>query len=358
MIEVRVENLEKKFGSVVALEDISFTVKPGEIFFLLGPSGCGKTTLLRTLAGFYAPTRGKIFFEKDNVTKLPPHKRKTGMVFQSYALWPHMTVYENVAFGLHQMNVDKQETHKRVMEALKSVHMEDYAHRKPAELSGGQQQRIALARALVIRPRCLLMDEPLSNLDAQLRYYLRLEIQRLCKEHGLTTIYVTHDQKEALSIADRMAVLSSGKIQQIGTPQEVYKRPRNRFVASFIGATNILDATVISVGAGEVTVNTEIGEFHGVLANPEMEPNEGDSVSVSIRPEALQLTEIAVDENCVAGSVGRAIYYGEVAHYRFYSGPNHSRLKVSEINPHHLGESERENLYAWVKPDDVVILED
>lgn len=357
MIEVRVENLIKKFRSVTALSNISFIVKPGEIFFLLGPSGCGKTTLLRTLAGFYTPDSGKIFFGGDNVTNDPPHKRKTGMVFQSYALWPHMSVAENVGFGLQEMKVTKSEIEKRVKEALTSVHMEKYGNRKPGELSGGQQQRVALARALVIRPRCLLMDEPLSNLDAQLRYYMRLEIKRICKEYGLTTIYVTHDQKEALSMADRMAVLSEGQIKQIGSPLEVYKRPYNEFVADFIGVTNIVEGKIIRCGAGEALVETAIGEFLGVLANPNNEPAVGQAVKLSIRPEVFKLSDFPVAENCLAGSIGRATYYGEVAHYRFLTG-NNRRLKISEINPRHLGESQRDYLYAWVDSEDVVVLEE
>lgn len=357
MIEVCVENLVVKFSNVVALDDISFTVNPGEIFFLLGPSGCGKTTLLRTLAGFYTPNKGNIFFGGDNVTILPPHKRKTGMVFQSYALWPHMTVAENVGFGLQEMKMPKAQIADRVQEALASVKMQAYGNRKPGELSGGQQQRVALARALVIRPRCLLMDEPLSNLDAQLRYYMRLEIHRICKEFGLTTIYVTHDQKEALSIADRMAVLSNGKIQQIGTPQEVYKRPKNEFVADFIGATNIIKGTVIRSGGGEAYVDTPMGKLQCVQANPDQVLKEGQDVKLSIRPEALNLTEVPMEENCFSGSVGRAIYYGEVAHYRFFTNESERRLKISELNPKHLGETERDNLYAWVDSQDVVILE-
>lgn len=356
MIDVRVDNLRKKFGNVVALDNISFDVKPGEIFFLLGPSGCGKTTLLRSIAGFYTPESGRILFEGEDVAKLPPHKRKTGMVFQSYALWPHMNVFENVAFGLQQMKVSKSQIKERVSEALASVAMEAYAMRKPAELSGGQQQRVALARALVIRPRCLLMDEPLSNLDAQLRYYMRMEIQRICKEFHLTTIYVTHDQKEALSIADRMAVLRDGKIEQIGTPTEVYRRPKNAFVADFIGVTNLVDGTIIQAGAGEALIETKFGKFQGVLTNPKNVPKEGQAVKLSIRPEALKLEDAPSDGNSVRGDIGRATYYGEVAHYRFLKNGN--RLKISELNPRHLGESQRVNLYAYVDPEDVVVLED
>src|SRR5450432_1625942 len=207
MISIQVKQLTKQFGSVVALHGLDLTINPGELFFLLGPSGCGKTTLLRCLAGFYIPEKGQILFGDEDVTRLAPHKRNTGMMFQSYALWPHLTVAENVAFGLEERRVARPETTKRVGDALASVRMEKYADRKPNQLSGGQQQRVALARALVIKPRCLLLDEPLSNLDARLRLEMRAEIRRACKENGLTAIYVTHDQKEALSIADRVAVM-------------------------------------------------------------------------------------------------------------------------------------------------------
>ena len=218
MISITIENLVKKFGDTVALGGVSFRIEPGELFFLLGPSGCGKTTLLRNVAGFYIPDSGRILFGNEDVTKLPPHKRNTGMMFQSYALWPHMTVAKNVAFGLEERRVPSAEIKARVAAALKSVQMDAYADRKIAQLSGGQQQRVALARSLVIRPRCLLLDEPLSNLDAKLRLEMRTEIRRVCKEFGLTAIYVTHDQKEALSISDRMAIIEGGRIAQIGTP--------------------------------------------------------------------------------------------------------------------------------------------
>src|SRR5438477_808835 len=217
-MRVSIRNLTKKFGEAVVIKAISLEVHDQELFFLLGPSGCGKTTLLRTIAGFYFPEEGRILFDQDDVTRLAPHKRNTGMMFQSYALWPHMTVAKNVAFGLEERKVAKSEIRRRVDEALASIRMENYAARSIHELSGGQQQRVALARALVVRPRCLLLDEPLSNLDAKLRLEMRTEIRRICKESGLTAIYVTHDQKEALSIADRMAVLEAGHVRQIGTP--------------------------------------------------------------------------------------------------------------------------------------------
>ena len=250
MISITIENLVKKFGEHTALDGITLKIEAGEIFFLLGPSGCGKTTLLRTIAGFYSPDAGRILFDDEDITALPPHRRNTAMMFQSYALWPHMTVAGNVAFGLEERRVPAAETERRVREALASVKMEAYAERRIAQLSGGQQQRVALARALVIRPRALLLDEPLSNLDAKLRLEMRAEIRRVCKESRLTAIYVTHDQKEALSISDRMAILESGKIAQIGRPEEVYRRPRSRVIADFIGETNFIAGTIASSNEG------------------------------------------------------------------------------------------------------------
>ncbi len=354
MISVNVKNLVKSFGGVVALDHVSLEIEAGELFFLLGPSGCGKTTFLRSLAGFYTPDSGKIFFGERDVTRLEPHKRKTGMMFQSYALWPHMTVAQNVAFGLEQQKVSRDEITRRVQEALETVQMGAYAERKPNQLSGGQQQRIALARALVVRPRCLLLDEPLSNLDARLRFEMRNEIRRVCKEYELTTIYVTHDQKEALSIADRLAVFNAGKILQVGTPIEVYKRPNSRFVASFIGVTNFVEGTLMNVGGGEGLVNTAIGPFNGVLADPAHPPKEGDTVWLSIRPECIRLEKNPIEGNCFRGDIGKAVYYGELAHYKIQS--QGLSLKASELNPSHLSRSEQHDLFAWVDSDDVVIL--
>src|SRR3954470_6131584 len=244
MTSVRLEKISKHFGSTVAVDDINLSIAAGELFFLLGPSGCGKSTLLRLIAGLMEPTSGKIFFNNEDVTKQATQARNAVIFFQSYALWPHMSVRENIRFGLQVRKLSGAEQNQHVDEALALVQMKEYGHRKPNELSGGQQQRVALARAMAVRPACLLLDEPLSNLDAKLRHEMRSEIRRICKTAGFTTIYVTHDQKEALSVADRIAVLKDGKLAQVGAPGELYHRPKSAFVADFIGQTNLLPGTV------------------------------------------------------------------------------------------------------------------
>src|SRR5689334_10890656 len=235
MTSVRLQNISKTFGTAtVALAGINLQIAAGELFFLLGPSGCGKSTMLRLIAGLLEPTAGRIFFNDRDVTDLPTDKRNAVMCFQSYALWPHMSVRENVRFGLAVRGVDREQQDRRVDEVLALVRMSELAERKPNQLSGGQQQRVALARALAVNPACLLLDEPLSNLDAKLRLEMRGEIRRICKSAGSTTIYVTHDQKEALAIADRIAVMNTGRIEQVGTPSDLYHRPINAFVADFM----------------------------------------------------------------------------------------------------------------------------
>ncbi|MDR3117031.1 MAG: ABC transporter ATP-binding protein [Puniceicoccales bacterium] len=352
MVGIGVEHVSKCFGTAMALQDIHLSVQGGELFFLLGPSGCGKTTLLRILAGFCAPDAGQLFFGSRDVTRLPAHLRQTGMVFQSYALWPHMTVADNVAFGLRQKKLPRSVIQERLEETLVSVRMEQYAQRKPNELSGGQQQRVALARALAIRPRCLLLDEPLSNLDAQLRNEMRLEIRRLCKAHRLTTVYVTHDQKEALSVADRIAVFSRGRVEQVGTPLKVYKTPKNRFVAQFVGESNFVEGRVLGREGERCTVETALGQLLGTAGDPAIAL--GDHVYLSLRPEAIRLRGERIDCNCLEGKLVDVTYFGEVAHYDFLRCG--IRLKVSELNPRHLQHSSEEIIYANMRPEDVLLL--
>jgi iron(III) transport system ATP-binding protein len=355
MISIRIQKLTKRFGAVTARHDLDLVVGPGELFVLLGPSGCGKTTLLRCMAGFYIPEEGRIFFGDEDVTQLAPHRRNTGMMFQSYALWPHMTVAENVAFGLEERKLPRAEIRTKVGEALESVHMGAYADRRPNQLSGGQQQRVALARALVIRPRCLLLDEPLSNLDARLRLEMRMEIRRVCKEFKLTTVYVTHDQKEALSVSDRMAVMDAGHILQVGTPQEIYRRPARRTVAEFIGETNFITGTLKASAQGRARVETPVGEFDGVFGGGS-QPAVGATVTVSVRPECWTISAERPQGNCVRGRIGKSIYLGENAQYDFVTGT--AALKILELNPRFVDRSAAEEFFAGVQAEDVVVLGD
>jgi iron(III) transport system ATP-binding protein len=265
-----------------------------------------------------------------------------------------MTVAENVAFGLEERKVPTDETRRRVAEALESVRMGDYGARRPNQLSGGQQQRVALARALVIRPRCLLLDEPLSNLDAKLRLEMRAEIRRVCKEFKLTTVYVTHDQKEALSISDRMAILDRGRVLQVGSPREVYRRPLCRTVANFIGETDFIPGTVVSASAERAGVDTAIGRFEGVPGNPQSVPPAGAAVTLSIRPECWTLSHTAPARNGVKGRIGAAVYLGEMAQYDFVAGGQ--LLKIIEVNPHFIDQSTRGEVFAGVEPECVVML--
>jgi iron(III) transport system ATP-binding protein len=316
----------------------------------------GKTTLLRQLAGFNLPDSGRVLFNDEDVSNLPPHKRETAMMFQSYALWPHMTVEENVAFGLKERKVAKEEVKRRVAEALEMVQMEGLGKRKTNELSGGQQQRVALARSLVIRPRCLLLDEPLSNLDARLRLEMRSEIRRICKESGLTTVYVTHDQKEALSMADRMAIMNAGEVVQIGTPREIYRAPSSTLVADFIGETNFLPGKVVSRGEGGVrTVLTGWGTFVGQTTRPDFAAEPGDAVVLSIRPEAWVFSGQSHEQNCLQGNVSHAAYLGELSQYDIACEPELS-LRVFEMNPRMIRSPGGGPVLVKVEAEDVVIL--
>lgn len=297
------------------MSDLDLTIKSGEFFTFLGPSGCGKTTTLRMVAGFYYPTTGKIYFDEHDVTTLQPNKRNIGMVFQNYALFPHMTVDENIAFGLEVRKLNKKQIREKVDRIRSLVHLGPYGTRKINELSGGQQQRVALARALVIEPDILLLDEPLSNLDAKLREETRIEIKRIQSELGVTTIYVTHDQTEAMAMSDRIMVMENGCVKQIGTPQEIYHRPNDRFVATFIGETNMLTMTVQNIEEDVITVTDNNGlVLKGLKKNcaHNLSVNIGDSVYVSIRPESFEMGQ---GENAIAGTIELIEYTGLSVNY-------------------------------------------
>ena len=345
-----IENLTKSFGRFLALDRIELTIQSGELFFLLGPSGCGKTTLLRHIAGFYEPDEGRIFFDGKDVTRLPAHQRQTGMVFQNYALWPHLTVEKNVAFGLEERRLPRAEIDSRVAEALRVVRLEDLARRKIHEMSGGQQQRVALARALVVRPACLLLDEPLSNLDSKLRLEMREEIRRICREFQLTSIYVTHDQQEALSIADRIAVLNEGKVLQVGAPAEVYRHPCNRFVAQFIGEANFMTGHLASRN-GRMEVN--LGQRTLLVASPADLAISGSSVTLCLRPEAIRITDDQPSGQALRASLVKTIYLGQVAQHLFRCEEDF--LKVAEINPRPARFRPGQKYFLGIDPEDITI---
>jgi iron(III) transport system ATP-binding protein len=323
MTSIAVESVSHVFAQTPALRNISLRIEPGELFFLLGPSGCGKSTLLRIIAGLLTPSEGRIRFNETDVTSEPTERRNAVMCFQSYALWPHMTVEQNVAFGLEVRNVSVDQRRQRVQEVLRLVRMDELAQRKPNELSGGQQQRVALARALAVKPACLLLDEPLSNLDAKLRLEMRTEIRRICKEAGFTTIYVTHDQKEALSVADRIAVLKDGRLMQIGTPAELYLKPATAFVAEFIGQTNIMDGKVASREGGAAIIESPLGRLR---ANTTIDA--GRPVKLSIRPEHLRI-DPRDGENLLDAEVLSSSFLGESSEHVLKVGQAQLRVLAS-----------------------------
>ncbi len=333
MTSIRLDHITKRFAQTTALDDVELSIKAGELFFLLGPSGCGKSTLLRLIAGLQDATIGKIWFNDHDVTELATDKRNAVMCFQSYALWPHMSVRENVRFGLQVRKMTGQAQQEQVERVLTLVQMDTYAERKPNQLSGGQQQRVALARALAVNPACLLLDEPLSNLDSKLRLEMRSEIRRICKSTGFTTIYVTHDQKEALSVADRIAVLKDGKLMQVGTPGELYHRPNSSFVADFIGQTNLLPGRIVTREQSAVQVETPAGRFHADVGDVPMP----DAVTVSIRPEQMQpatrfRARLQGDRiNRVTGKCIETTFLGEASEHVLVV--NEQKLKVISAPP-------------------------
>jgi len=288
---VSVRGVKKSFGDFVALNDISMEVADNEFFTLLGPSGCGKTTLLRMIAGFESTSAGEIWLYGTEIEKLPPHARPVNTVFQSYALFPHLNVEENIGFGLKMLKWSAKDIKARVDEMVRTVKLEEFVHRKPSQLSGGQQQRVALARAIAPKPKVLLLDEPLSALDLKLRQQMRHELKNLQRETGITFIFVTHDQEEALTMSDRVAVMSAGELQQIGPPSEIYEQPMNRFVADFIGETNLLPVSVTSINGESVNCSLDSGVSFTARMNAETAASIGSVSSglVSLRPETLRL---------------------------------------------------------------------
>jgi spermidine/putrescine transport system ATP-binding protein len=306
--QVVLVDLVKRFADVTAVAGINLDMPPGEFFSLLGPSGCGKTTTLRCIAGFERPDEGQILLDGVDMAQTPPHKRNVNTVFQNYALFPHLSVEDNVAFGLRYKDVSKTEAKKKVGDALALVRLEGFEKRRPSQLSGGQQQRVALARALILNPAVLLLDEPLGALDAKLRKALQIELKSLQQEVGITFIYVTHDQEEALTMSDRLAVMSNGRVEQVGTPSQVYEEPATAYVADFLGVSNLMDARVVgSDREGRITV--KLGDFELAAVRGDLEAR-GD-VKVTIRPERIRLEEHGSSgENRVPAMVERVVYVG------------------------------------------------
>ncbi len=333
---VRVSNLSKRYGDIVAVDDITVDFEKGTLTTLLGPSGCGKTTTLRCIAGLETPDRGVIAIGDNTVysqdTNLPPEKRRVGIVFQSYAIWPHMTVFDNIAFPLKIRHTSNHEVEKKVNEVMDMVRLTGLGDRPATQVSGGQQQRIALARALVFDPEVLLLDEPLSNLDTSLRDIVRVEVRRIQKSLGITTIYVTHDQGEALSISDKVVVMRAGRVMASGRPREVYSKPSNDFVASFVGRANLIPGEVSGLSGHEAVVTTEMGDVKGEL-EPATPVGVGDQVVVSIKPENIVVAAgngVEAGTNVFRGKVDFTSYLGAFSEVLVSMG---GRLKIKVVKP-------------------------
>jgi len=385
--------VSKHFGDFIALNDIDFTINQGEFFTLLGPSGCGKTTLLRILAGFETPDEGAVLFDDDNVSDLPPNKRQSNTVFQSYALFPHMSVFENVAFSLRLKKVDNKTIEEKVKKYLSLVQLEDHMYKKPNQLSGGQRQRVAIARALINEPKVLLLDEPLSALDAKLRSSLLVELDRLHDKIGITFIFVTHDQSEALAVSDRIAVMNKGNVLQIGTPFEIYENPATQFVAQFIGETNLFESTVVKCEGYKVEGKSDIEhmvtlnvpalgmqaqlkgdtqatkeEDKNILVTDYEHTDEGQKVAFTVRPEKIRITieEPDVhgrkDINVFKGIVEEPVYTGFQSKFYVKLEKTGTIVKVFKQHTNYLDDGPeiqwKDTVYISWSAEDGYIVED
>ena len=324
---IRLENLSKQFKEILAVDDVTLDVEPGTLVCLLGPSGCGKTTTLRMIAGFEDPTSGKVFIGDEDVTELPPYARPTAMVFQSYALFPHMNIYENIAYGLKARRTPKKEIPVKVQEVMALMELEGQEEKSPAQLSGGQQQRVALARALVIRPKVLLFDEPLSNLDAQLRVRMRGELRDIQHRLGITSVYVTHDQEEAFSIADLVAIMNQGKLTQLGSPIDLYRKPADRFVAEFVGLSNVMPAELVQSNAEGADIRV-LGQ---IIHSQQPPANPSAAISVVLRPEAIGIT--SGGKGGIPARVRTLAYVGPLLRYTVAVEGDGTELMVDLSNP-------------------------
>ena len=355
---LRIDHISKRFGNTLAVNDVSLDIGKGEIFALLGSSGCGKSTLLRVLSGFESPSQGSVWLDGVNVTNLPPYERPMNMMFQSYALFPHMNVWDNVAFGLRRDGVPKDELHQRVEDMLQLVQLQKFASRRPHQLSGGQQQRVALARSLAKRPQLLMLDEPLGALDKKLREQTQVELVNIIKQVGVTCVMVTHDQDEAMTMADRIAVMSEGSFLQVGTPSEVYENPNCRFVADFVGNVNLFDGQVSQAGTDHVVVSSASGDFlvgHGITGQV------GMPVSIALRPEKvlLSLTDPLKQHNVMPCVLENWSYFGSYTSYSLRVEGD-QRLKVSVTNidreQNHQNWEEGQRLWAHWEDNAMVML--
>ena len=349
---IRVNAITKTFGTLRAVDNVDLHVRDGEFLSLLGPSGCGKTTLLRLIAGFESADSGTILLNNQDVTNLPPYKRDVTQVFQSYALFPHMTIWANVAFGLRMRGFSRREQHERVAEALRMVSLEGQEAKKPRQLSGGQQQRVALARAIVCRPKVLLLDEPLSALDAKLRQSMQLELRQLHRQLGMTFVFVTHDQAEALTMSDRVAVMNAGKIEQIGTPAEIYSKPQSTFVANFVGQANIFPTKAVARIGNQSELR--VADAFTLMAEVEPEPQPGDEVQIMIRPEKMLISPTRTSERDFQATIIDKIFAGPTTRLRL-RGPNDIELIALTAHP---PEPANATVFITIGSGDVHVLKD